>query len=89
MKLYKDSHLFMKSLQNDDVKDFDVRWDQALLSVSEVPSDVILEGLYKSNLQDTVQHQTVVALYDQETARNNGKPNYQRLKTAEKLQMIR
>ena len=44
---------------------FDVRWDQALLSASEMPSDVILEGLYKSKLQDPVQLQTVLALYDQ------------------------
>ena len=59
-------------LQNDDIQDLDVRWDQALLSVSEMPSDIILEGLYKSKLQDSVQFQTVLALYDQETVRNNG-----------------
>ena len=29
-------------LQNDDVQDFDVEWDQALLSASEIPTDVIL-----------------------------------------------
>ena len=68
--------LFNVSLQNDDVQDFDVRWDHALLSVSEMPSDMILEGLYKSKLQNSVQFQTVLALYDQETARNKGKPNY-------------
>ena len=33
------------SLQNDDVQDFDVRWDHALLSVSEMLSLAILEGL--------------------------------------------
>ena len=38
------------TLQNDDVQDFDVRWDHALLSVSEMPSDPILEGLCKSKL---------------------------------------
>ena len=84
--------MFTISLQNDDVQDFDVRWDQALLTVSGMPSDVILEGLYKSKLQDAVQHQTVLALYDQETARDNGQPNYSRLKTALKLhidQMMR
>ena len=57
-----------------------------------MPSDVILEGLYKSKLQDPVQLQTVLALYDQETARNSGKPNYSQLKTAVKLhidQMMR
>ena len=41
------STLFALSLQNDDVQDFDVRRDHALLSVSE-----ILEGLYKSKLAD-------------------------------------
>ena len=35
MKRYEDSDLFTVSLQNDDVQDFDVRWDQALLSASE------------------------------------------------------
>ena len=37
--------------QNDDVQDFDVRCCHALLSVSEMPSDLILEGLYKSKLE--------------------------------------
>ena len=60
------SDLFTISLQNDDVQDFDVRWDHALLSVSEMPSDMILKGLYKSKLQDSAQLQTVLALYDQE-----------------------
>ena len=84
--------MFTLSLQNDNVQDFDVRWDQALLSVSEIPSDVILEGLYKSKLEDPVQLQTVLALYNQETARNNGKTNYLRLEVAVKLhvdQMMR
>ena len=86
------SDLFSKRLQNDDVQDFDVRWDQALLSASDMPSDVILEGLYKSKLQDSVQLQTVLALYDQETVRNNGQTSYLRLKTSVKLhidQMMR
>ena len=70
--------LFTMCLQNDDVQDFDVRWDRALLTVSEMVTDAILEGLYKSKLQDSVQLRTVMALYDQEVARNNGTPNYQR-----------
>ena len=65
------SDLFKKRLQSDDVQDFDVRWDQALLAASEIPTEMILEGLYKSKLQDSVQLQTVLALYDQETVRNN------------------
>ena len=71
------SKLFSISLQNDD----DVRWGQALLS----PTEMVLEGLYKSKLKDSVQLQTVLALYDQETVRNNEKPSYSRLKTCVRL----
>ena len=47
------SDLFTVRLQNDDVQDFDVRWDQGLFSA------MILEGLYKSKLQDSVHLQTM------------------------------
>ena len=50
-----------------------------------MPLDVMLEGLYKSKLQDSVQLQTVLALYDQETVRNNGQTSYLRLKTSVKF----
>ena len=78
------SDLFNIRLQNDDVQDFDVRWDHALLSASDMLSDVILEGLYKSKLQDSVQLRTVLALYDQETVRNNGQTSCLRLETSVK-----
>ena len=47
-------------------------WDHALSSTNETPTEIILEGLFKSKLQDSVQLQTVLTLYDQETIRNNG-----------------
>ena len=72
------------TLQDDDVQDFDVRWDHALLSVSEMPSDPILEGLYNPKLPNSAQLRTVMALYDQEVARDNGTPNCQQLNTAVK-----
>ena len=78
--------LVSMTLQNDDVQNFDVRWDHALLSVSEMPSDMVLEGLYKPKLQTSAQLQTVLALYDQKTARNK-RPNYSQLKTTVKLQI--
>ena len=40
--------LVSMTLQNDNVQDFDVRWDHAQLTASEIPSDGILEGLYLS-----------------------------------------
>ena len=38
----------------------------SLLTLGEMPSDAILEGLYKSKLQNSFQLQTVMALYDHE-----------------------
>ena len=57
------SDLFTISLQNDDVQGFDVKWDEALLSASEMSSDTILEGSYKSKLQNSVQLQIVRSRY--------------------------
>ena len=54
------SDLFNILLWCDDVQDFDARLDQALLSAIETPSEMVLEGLYKSKLQDSVQLQSVV-----------------------------
>ena len=76
------SDLFNVRLQNDDVQNFDTRWAQALLSASEVPTEMVLEGLYMSKLQDSVQLQTTWAMYEQEISRNNEQPKYSRLKIA-------
>ena len=78
MTLY---NLFNIRLQNDDVPDFDTRWDQALLAASEIPTEMALEGFCKSKLQGSVQLQTVLALYEQENGPNNEPPNCSILKT--------
>ena len=53
---------------------------KALLSPSrtpsETPTEMVMEGLYKSKLNDSVQLQTVLALYDQQTVRTNGQPSF-------------
>ena len=38
-------------------------------------------------MQDSVQFQAVLSLYDQETVRNNGQPSHSRLKTSVKLRI--
>ena len=83
MKQHKDCQIFLNiRLQSCDVQDFVVRWDEALLSASETPSEMVLQGLYKSTLQDSVEPQTVLALCDQETIRNSGQTSYQRWKAS-------
>ena len=39
--------LFTIALRNDDIQEFDSKWDGILLSMTKIPHDDILEGLYK------------------------------------------
>ena len=39
--------LFSVTVRDDNVQDFDTRWDEVLLSMSKIPSDDVLESLYK------------------------------------------
>ena len=76
------SDLSKVSLHGDDNQDFETRWDPASLSASETPKENILEGLYKLKIRDSVQLQSVLALYEQETTRNNEQLWYSRMKTS-------
>ena len=66
-------------------QDFDTRLDHALLAASEIIAEIVLEGSCKSKLQDSVQLQTVLAMYEQENVRKNEPPNNSRLKTLVRL----
>ena len=44
------SNLFNIRSQNDDVQDFDTRWDQTPVAANEIPTETVLEGLYKSRI---------------------------------------
>ena len=54
--------------------------DQAPLAAGEIPAETVLEGLYKSKIRDSVQLQTVLAMYEQATDRDRAMPSNQRLK---------
>ena len=45
--------LFTISLRNDDIQEFDSKWDGFLLSLTKIPPDDILEGLYKSRIRES------------------------------------
>ena len=45
--------LFTISLQNDDIQEFDSKWDGILLSMTKIPQDDILEGLYKLRIRES------------------------------------
>ena len=45
--------LFTISLRNDDIQEFDSKWDEILLSMTQISSDDILEGLYKLRIRES------------------------------------
>ena len=59
--------LFTISLRNDDIQEFDSKWDGILLSMTKIPPDDILEGLYKLRIRESEKLRTVLELYDLET----------------------
>ena len=73
--------LFSVALRDDNIQEFDTRWDVVLLSMSKIPSDDILEGLYKLRIRESDQLKTKFKLYDMEIHQKISVPNYQKLKT--------
>ena len=54
--------LFTISLRNDDIQEFDSKWNGILLSMTKIPSDDILEGLYKLGIRESEKFKTVLEL---------------------------
>ena len=73
--------LFTIVLRNDDIQEFDSKWDGILLSMTKIPPDDILEGLYKLRIRESEKLKTVLELYDLEIHQKKLGPDYHRLKT--------
>ena len=73
--------LFTISRRNDDIQEFDSKWDGILLSMTKIPPDDILEGLYKSRIRESENLKTVLELYNMEIYQKMLGPDYHRLKT--------
>ena len=71
--------LFSVTLRDDNIQEFDARWDDVLLFMSKIPSDDILESLYKLRIRESAQLKTVLELYDMEIHQKISMPNYQKL----------
>ena len=66
------------------VQEFDTRWDEVLLSMSQIPSDDVLESLYRLRICESDPLKTVFELYDMEIPQKISMPNYQKLMTMRK-----
>ena len=73
--------LFTISLRNDDIQEFDSKLDGILLSMTKIPPDDILEGLYKLRIRKPGKLKTVLKLYNMEIHQKKMGPDYDRLKT--------
>ena len=76
-----DADLFTIALRNDDFQEFDSKWDGILSSMTKIPLDDILEGLYKPGIRESEKLKTVLELYDLEIYQKKAGPDYHRLKT--------
>ena len=77
----KYADLFTVILRNDDIQEFDSKWDEILLSMTQIPSDEILESLYKLRIRESEKRKTVLELYNMEIHQKKAGPDYHRLKT--------
>ena len=73
--------LFTVVLRNFDIQEFDSKRDDILLSMIQIPSDDILESLYKLRIRESEKLKTVSELYNMEIHQKNAGPDYHRLKT--------
>ena len=64
--------IFMNSIRN---------WMDFLLAITKIPSDDILEGLYKLRIRESEKLKTVLELYNMEIHQKKAGPYYHRLKT--------
>ena len=75
------TELFTIALRNDDIQEFDSKWDGILLSMTKIPHDDILEGLYKFRIRESEKLKTVLELYNVEIHQKMLGPDCHRLKS--------
>ena len=68
-------------LRNDDIQEFDSKWGEILLSMTQIPSDDILESFYKLRIRESEKLKTVLEVYNIEVHQKKAGPDYHRLKT--------
>ena len=73
--------LFTISLRNDDIQEFDSKWDGILMSMTKITPDDILEGLYKLRIRESGKLKTVLELFDLEIRQKKIGPDDHRSET--------
>ena len=61
------------------LEEFDSKWDGILISMTKIPPDDVLEGLYTLRVRESEKLKTVLELYDLEIHQKKIGPDYHRL----------
>ena len=80
-KVLHHADLFSVTVRDDNVQEFDTRWDEVLLTMSTIPSDDILESLQTLRIRELDQFTITLELCDIGYCQKTLVPNYQELKT--------
>ena len=67
--------LFSVTLHDDNVQEFDTKWNEVLLPMSKIPSDDVLERLYKLRISESAQLKTVGELFKTKIHQKISMPN--------------
>ena len=78
--------LFTIGLRNNDIQEFDSKWNGFLLSMTEIPPDDIVEGLYKIRIRESEKLKTVLEFCNMEIHQKKAGPDYHRLKTKRSIE---
>ena len=73
--------LITLALRNDDIQEFDSRWDGILLTMTKIPPDDILDGLYNLRIRESEKLKTVLEVCNMEIHQKKAGPDYHRLET--------
>ena len=68
--------LFSVTLRDDDVQEFDTRWDKLLLSMTKIPLEDVLESQYKLRIRESAQLKTFLELYEMEIHQKKSMPQF-------------
>ena len=66
------TYLQLIVLKNDYIQEFDSKWDEILLSVTQIPSNDTLEELYKLRVRVSEKLKTVSELHSMEIHQKKG-----------------
>ena len=68
--------LLSVTLHDENIQEFQTRWDEVLLSTSTIPSDDVLESLYKLRIREYDQLKTVFEVYEMEIHQKKSMPDF-------------